>query len=89
MSKLDKDTEAKVDEWFYKYASPEPDDTHTLVMHELHDNGCCDALLALISQEVTRGKIEELEAIAQDYYQRETVPREKIYNRIAELKGEE
>lgn len=52
--------EEKIDGWFYKHATKEPDGTHTLVMHEVHDNGARDDLLALIEAEANRRVVEAL-----------------------------
>lgn len=43
----------------------------------------------LIDQEVRKARIDELEKAAQDWYQRDTIPRSRIYDRIDQLKGEE
>lgn len=83
--------EQEIDDWFYKYATEEPDGTHTLVMHEVHDNGARDDLEALIEAEV----VSELEKLKEEqhletenngtmYY---SVDVEVIDNRISELKG--
>lgn len=47
-----------IDNWFYRYAVTEPDESHTLILPENHDDGAIDEL----KEEVNNLIIEELES---------------------------
>lgn len=47
---LQEQVERLYDTWFFNYAQAEPDETHTLVLHEVHDDGAGDDLKEQLMQ---------------------------------------
>ena len=61
--------EQMFDTWFYNFAEAEPDETHTLVMHEVHDDGAGDAIKGEIEALINTQVVEALEEVEKEAFE--------------------